>query len=118
VTLSPPAVFSPRDRTYSIVFAVNESIARACGLYDPDFQMFLAFNDTYNYGLLPTRMPSLIYREVLGSGDRSLVRVREACTAANRCHDGNFIRDVMGDTYPQLDVWQCDPETGQVTVLA
>ena len=116
------------DRTYSIAFAVDPAIARACGLYDPDAQLFLAWRDTYHYGLEPTRMPAVVYRELLptlpeeGGRGHSLVDVERACTAPGRpkeaCGDGNVIREVMGDTYPRIDVWSCDPETGVATVLA
>ena len=63
-----------RDRTYSIVFAVELGIAQACALYDPDSQMFLGWKDLYHFGLDPTRMPSIVYRELLPTdGDHSLL---------------------------------------------
>lgn len=111
------------DRTYSIVFAIDPSIPRRCGLYDPDSQLFLAWADAYHYGLEPTRMPSIIYRELLpsrhdGQG-KSLMDVERACAPDREtCGDGNLLRAVMKETYPQIDVWTCDPETGKVTVLA
>ena len=113
------------DRTYSIVFALDAGIAQACQLYDPDTQLFLAWNDAYHYGLAPTRMPSIVYRELLpaqgpGGQGKTLLDVEHACRAAGKdaCGDGSFIRNVMRETYPQIDLWECDPETGKATVLA
>lgn len=119
-----------RDRTYSIVFAVEPSIAQACGLYDPDSQMFLGWKDAYHSGLNPTRMPSIVYRELLpteaadGGRGHSLLDVKRECTARSgggppdACADGNVLHEVMGDTYPRIDVWSCDPETGVAALLA
>lgn len=119
VLLRTHAIITCRDRTFSIVFAVNTSIASSCRLYDPDSQLFLAWNDTYNYGLKPTRMPSLIYREILSQRrGNSLADLRPLCEREKRCGDGNFIRKVMREYYPQIDVWRCDPDTGVATVLA
>lgn len=125
---SPQALNRHRDRTYSIVAAVEPAIAQACGLYDPDSQMFLGWKDSYHFGLEPTRMPSIVYRELLptapadGGHGQSLLDVRRECTARgagpDACADGNVLRAVMGDTYPRIDVWRCDPETGLATVLA
>jgi len=94
--------------------------------------MFLGWKDSYHYGLNPTRMPSIVYRELLptepaeGGRGQSLLDVKRVCTAragatqgpADACADGNVLREVMGDSYPQIDVWSCDPETGVATVLA
>lgn len=38
-----PSSLLGRDRTFSIVMAVNRTIASRCNLYDPDSQIFLAF---------------------------------------------------------------------------
>ena len=98
---------------------MDPSIAQACQLYDPNSQLFLAFSDTYNYGLLPTRMPSIIYRELLSNKKgQSLADLRKACLPAEACGDGDFIRGVIGNTYPQIDVWSCDTTTGVASVLA
>lgn len=137
LTSTPPQVQSPlpppnnRDRTYSIVFAVDRGIAQACTLYDPDSQMFLGWRDSYHFGLKPTRMPSIVYRELLptepaeGGRGHSLLDVRRECLARagddgapDACADGNVLREVMGDAYPRIDVWRCDPDTGVATVLA
>ena len=113
-----------RDRTYSIVFAVDQSIPSACKLYDPNSQLFLGWKDSYNYGLEPTRMPSIVYRELLptmkeeGGNGKSLADVQNACVPAGACGDGDLIRNIMQETYPQIDVWSCDPKTGVATYLA
>jgi len=64
-------------------------------------------------------MPSIIYREVLSnSKGQSLADLRKACLPEEACDDGDFIRHVMGPTYPQIDVWTCDIDTGIATRLA
>ena len=64
-------------------------------------------------------MPGLIYRELVSSHHgHSVADVRKACLPAKACDDGNFIRGVMGENFPQIDVWECDVETGVVTFLA
>lgn len=125
-----------RDRTYSIIFAINRGVAQSCRLYDPDSQLFLGWEDSYHFGLEPTRMPSIVYRELLptepaegGWHGHSLIDVRMECLARaggkdgggdspDACADGNVLREVMGDAYPRIDVWRCDPDTGVATVLA
>ena len=111
------------DRTYAIVFAMDPSIPQACGLYDSDTQLFLAWNDAYHHGLDQSRMPSIVYRELsptLAAGSKSLMEVEKACKAAGKesCGDGEFLKRAMGDTYPRIDVWSCDPATGKATLLA
>ena len=106
------------------MFATDQAIPSACNLYDPQSQLFLAWKDTYNSGLEPTRMPSIVYRELLptlkseGGNGKSLADVHVACAPMEACGDGNLIRNVMQETYPQIDVWSCDPETGIARVLA
>lgn len=106
------------------MFAIDPAIPAACKIYDPTSQMFLAWNDTYNFGLEPTRMPSIIYRELLprlkseGGSGKSLADVHDACAPIEACGDGNLIRNIMQETYPQIDIWSCDPETGIATLLA
>jgi hypothetical protein len=115
--------WSKNDRTYSIVFSRDPSVAKSCELYDPDSQLWLGWNDAYHYGLAPTRMPSIVYRELLptpAAGNRSLVEVERACRGAGEgmCGDGEFLRSRMGETYPRVDVFDCDPSTGIATRLA
>ncbi|GAB5030631.1 Hypothetical protein NocV09_00302970 [Nannochloropsis oceanica] len=115
--------WAEHDRTYSIIFSIDQKVALACNLYDADTQLFLAWDDAYDYGLGPTRMPSIVYRELLptpAAGGRSLKDVDKACHAVEKtaCGDGSFIRGVMGDIYPRIDVFECDPTTGIATLLA
>lgn len=64
-------------------------------------------------------MPSIIYRELLSNRrGKTLADLRPLCEAAGKCGDGEFIRGVMQEFYPQLDVWRCDPDTGVPVVLA
>lgn len=115
--------WAEHHRTYSIAFSIDANVAQACNLYDADTQLFLGWNDAYHYGLGPTRMPSIVYRELLptpAAGGKSLKEVDKACRAGGKrtCGDGNFLRSVMGEVYPRIDVFECDPTTGVATLLA
>ena len=99
-----------RDRSYSIVMAMNRTMAEKCKLFDSSSQLLLNW---YDPELHPSRVPSVIYREILPNGNgKSVQEMKEKCMPQQKCDDGNFIRSVMQDYYPTIDVFRCNPETG------
>ncbi|GAB5034909.1 Hypothetical protein NocV09_02200650 [Nannochloropsis oceanica] len=92
------------DGWVEIRIAVSEEKARACNFWD-DNAIFLPL---YSERVEPAKSITIIIRSVLGYGSQTAGAASRACAGGVECGDAAFIRNIMGDYYPELEIFNCD----------
>jgi len=110
------------DGRYRLIFALDDSIPKACNMYNPDKEMFLSWiTPEYENNFIP----SIIAREILstrqitGKNGKTMKDLYYATESdENMRNNSDYMYNFMGDRYPIIEVWRCNVTTGQATLLA
>merc|ERR1719498_24091 len=103
------------DRNYDIIASENIELAKACNMIDEEKQMFLPFDRA---GINKPEVPSIFYRELIATSTltgvpaHSVADVKRACANNELCRDPNYLKDLMGQYYPEIEIYKCDTRTG------
>jgi hypothetical protein len=106
---------------YSIVMALNTTVPWRCGHYDPEREMFLAFQNPEADGVttLAVLIRQLVSaRTAVGTVGQTFedAYVASANDTALRVK-APFLKGTLGEYYPEIEVWKCDATTGVATYL-
>jgi len=108
------------DRQYDIIGSENIELAKACNLIDEETQMFLPFQRN---GINSPEVPSIFYRELIATSTlnneaaQSVADVKRACADNELCRDPEYSRNIMGEYYPEIEIFKCDAKTGVATKI-
>lgn len=108
------------DRKYSMVMAPDQETARKCqGFYDEDKDFFVSSTPKYIDPILerPDRL-AIVLRQLAPTPrfyKNSTLWLKHFCDETNGCKDPSYIKEVMGDYYPQIQWYYCNTKTGETT---
>lgn len=101
------------DGWVEVRIAMNEEKARACNFWD-DNAIFLPLASER---VGPAKAITVIIRSVLAHGAKTAGAASRACAKGVNCGNPAFIRNVMGEYYPELEIFDCDSCVGKAPVI-
>ncbi|TFJ85052.1 hypothetical protein NSK_003476 [Nannochloropsis salina CCMP1776] len=97
------------DGWVEIRVALNEAKARACNFWsDQAIFLPLEVEDVH-----PAKSIVLFLRSILAHGPKSAGAASKACGNSVLCGNPPFIRSIMQEQYPELEVYHCDSCEGK-----
>lgn len=97
------------DGWVEVRVALNEQKAKECGFWDPTAVFLPLASDRVG----PSKSITLVIRSVLAHGLNTAGAASRACNKTANCGKPAFIRDIMQEHYPELEVYHC--EGGKMT---
>ncbi|GAB5034270.1 Hypothetical protein NocV09_01800460 [Nannochloropsis oceanica] len=101
------------DGWVEIRVALNEQKARDCGFWSDD-AIFLPLESAQVH---PAKSIVMFYRSILAKGPKSAGAASKACGSGALCGNPPFLRSIMQDQYPELEVYHCDECAGKAPVV-
>jgi len=110
------------DHSFHVIGATSKDLLAACHVaLDEKKTMYIPFyaDKVKSPPIFPTVImrQQLVTERVLGTPSRSysIEQLADDCKEGNKCQDPGYIKNKMGEYYPELHVYKCDRKTGQLT---